>query len=233
MQVRISHILIFASISQLLVGIFARVAPREEGNNADQYPQNTLGPEGSDPATTEYQIMHMALNVRNLTRSLEFYTQVFGMRLMVTTQITRHYSTSFLGYSSGGKNGTGYMTTQELVRHARNSQGILELISTDYPNSGITPSSTESTNTFSHVSFVVPDTEVVQARLESYNVIIYKRVGDTVPLEGPFSRAVNLHSSVIDPGELTALRRRLSGITNNYIFAADPDGNLLEIIPKQ
>ncbi|KAI1098724.1 hypothetical protein F4804DRAFT_323981 [Jackrogersella minutella] len=232
MQVRINYIHFFIHAVWLFAICSARVFPLVRDNSDDQYPKTILGPDGEDTATIEYKINHLALNVRNLTRSIEFYTQTFGMRWMETTYFTQHYSTSFLGYSSAGKNGTGYETTAELNRNVLNSQGYLELIYLDVPETEI-PSSTESTNTFSHFCFVVPDAKLVQNRLDSFNVTIYKRIGELIPCEGPFNRAINLNESIIDPVEFSQIRQRLSEVANGSIFASDPDGNLLEILPQK
>ncbi|KAH9884878.1 Glyoxalase/Bleomycin resistance protein/Dihydroxybiphenyl dioxygenase [Xylariomycetidae sp. FL2044] len=226
-------VVMLAIVFQAFTKVSARLITRVPGETTPEYPQLVLGPEGSDPATIEYQLNHVALNVRDLPRSLEFYTRVFGMRLITTARITEHFSASYLGYSHAGKNGTGYMTSEELMRQQRNSQGLLELLRFESINSTDVPVSTEHTNTFSHIGFIVPDTMAIQRRLESYNVTIYKRVDEPTPEDGPFNRATMLIRDMIEPEEFASIHATLSDAQKSYIFAANPDGNLIEVMPLE
>jgi lactoylglutathione lyase len=47
------------------------------------------------------RILHTMLRVGNLQRSIDFYTQVLGMKLLRTSENTEYkYSLAFLGYGS-------------------------------------------------------------------------------------------------------------------------------------
>jgi lactoylglutathione lyase len=201
-------------------------------NSTSSSPQMVIGPEGSDPDTTGYNINHFALNVRNLTRSLEFYTQVFGMRHMFTLAMSEHYSITYMAHSSGGKNGTGYQTTQELIRNQHNSQGLLELLHLNVPGNDV-PSSTETPNTFFHVGMIVPDIEATQARLERFGVPIYKKIGERFPAEGPLNKAAALDPAALDPKEYEGLLEFITQLNSRVVFAPDPDGNVLEIMGRE
>jgi lactoylglutathione lyase len=211
-------------------GPLPRDAGSGSGSGSGEYPITTLGPEGSDPDTTGYSVSHVAFNVRNLTRSLEFYTSVFGLRHMYTVQMTKSYSVTYMAHSSGGKNGTGYQTTEELIRHQHNSQGLVELLYFDVPDNDI-PSSSDTPTTLMHIGINVPDIEATQARLEKLGVAIYKKIGEPFPTEGPLMNASAIDPSKLDPEEYQALQAFLAELNKNVIFAADPDGNVLEIMP--
>lgn len=196
------------------------------------FPRLVLGPEGSDPATIGYQLNHAILNVRNLTRSLDFYNHIFGMRHMYTVQITEHFYTAYMGHSSGGRNGTGHQTTDELIRNQANSQGLLELLYVDIEDNFDISPSTDVSNTFSHLGFIVPDINEAQLRLELSNVSIYKRVGEPFPADGPVINAGVLNRSRFSQEEFDSIIVGMTESTKGYILAADPDGNMLEIVPQ-
>lgn len=57
--------------------------------------------EPSDSATVGYPLNHLFLNVGNLSASIAFYAQVFGMRHKFTTQVTKHYPLAYIAHSHG------------------------------------------------------------------------------------------------------------------------------------
>jgi lactoylglutathione lyase len=213
--------------STVVLGLAAQIFASNEGG-----PIMVMGPEGSDPATTGYNLNHVSLNVRDLTRSLKFYTEVFGMRQMFTVNLTDHYSITYLAHSSGGKNGTGYQTTPELIRNQHNSQGLLALLYLDVPDNTI-PSSTEMSNTLMQVGFVVPDIHIAQDRLEELGVTFYKKISEPFPRDGPLHSAGAFDPTKISPEEFETLIAVMTTLNENTIFAADPDGNVLEILGQE
>jgi lactoylglutathione lyase len=47
-------------------------------------------------------LLHTMIRVTNLQRSIDFYTQVMGMKLLRTTERSdQGYSLAFLGYTNG------------------------------------------------------------------------------------------------------------------------------------
>jgi lactoylglutathione lyase len=194
------------------------------------YPKVTLGPEGSDPATTSYFMNHISLNVRNLSRSLDFYTSVFGFRVLFTVDVSPHSSLAYIGHSNGGKNGTGYQTTLELNRDKNNAQGLVELICIDIPGAA-GHSSTERVNTFANLGIVVDDLEKTEKRLDEFEVEIYKRTGAKFPTTGPLVRATGLGGDLsgLDDGEFDMIYATIDAFTMDSIYAADPDGNMISI----
>jgi lactoylglutathione lyase len=201
-------------------------------NDASNDGSFILGPEGSDPETVGYFVNHFSLNVNNLTRSIEFYTEVFGMRHIFTSYLTEHISFTYLGTSSGGRNGSGYQTTEELLRYKNNAQGMIELVHLNITRDSL-PSPAKQVSTFNHVGIIVPDTTAAQERLERYGVEIYKRVGAPLPEDGPLADAEVVIGDVdgLSEEEWQAFRKAMTQLNSLNIFAADPDGNLLEILP--
>ncbi|KAI1371204.1 hypothetical protein F4677DRAFT_317159 [Hypoxylon crocopeplum] len=224
--------------AQLFSAAWACAPPNQhDQNSTTTYPQVTLGPEGSDPATTGYFMNHFSFNVRNLTTIADFYIQVFGFRKLFTMRVSPHYSITYLGHSNGGKNGTGYQTTEELIRDQHNNEGLLELLFLDTPNTreNVT-SSTERTNTFSHAGIIVPDIMAAQARLREFGVTIFKGVGETMPSGSPLNIAggfTDAGISQLDSGEYESILGYFTELNKNVIFAADPEGNFLEVMPQE
>jgi len=205
---------------------------KQRDDSTSEYPSIDFGPEdAADPATTGIFINHAALNVNNLTRSTEFYSEVFGMRLMFTYRLTRYMTVAYMAHSGGGKNGSAYQTTEELIRYKNNAGGKLELVYLNTTGKDV-PGPTTMTNTFSHIGIIVPDLAAIQDRLEKYGVTIYKRTGEPMPTDGymgnPFSFG---DATELTPEDWTDIQEEMGKINYLNIFASDPDGNVLEIQP--
>ena len=102
----------------------------------------------SSPATTGYFINHLCINVRNVTKSIDWYNRAFGLRLLFTVQVSEHFSISYMGHAHGGRNGTGFQTSTEMNREKNNREGLLELLNLDFPGWDL-PSGSKVPNTFS------------------------------------------------------------------------------------
>lgn len=234
MSIRSILSLILLTVSCLLLPSLAEIIPRGNDQLDDDqkivYPLTTLGPEGSDPETTSYFFNHISLNVRNMTGSIEFYSSVLGMRLLFTVEVSPHASISYMGYSNGGKNGTGYQTTEELNRDKNNAQGLIELIWIGLPGAAGN-SSTEVGNTFANLGLVVADPQSTEFRLDEYGVEIYKRFGADLPKDGPFARATGLGGNLsgLSSEEFESIWITMNAFTKESIYAADPDGNMIAI----
>ncbi|RYP33717.1 hypothetical protein DL767_004646 [Monosporascus sp. MG133] len=221
------------TLNLLFAAAIACQAPFASRSDTDspKFPIVNMGPEGADPTTTGFYLNHVGLHVRDLDRSLKFYNSVFGFRHMYTVQVSEHFYFAYMGHSSGGKNGTGYQTTPDLVAQQVNSQGLLELIYAEVSDGDI-PASTESPNTFSHLGIAVPSVQDAQQRLKDHGVTIYKGIGEPFPSDGPLNNAVALQAAKFSAEEFTNVLAIMSQFSTNHIMAADPDGNLLEIVPQ-
>lgn len=207
--------------------------PRSTNDTEGSLPATTWGPDTpADPATLGYFINHFSLNVHNLTASIDFYTSVFGLRHIFTMQATEVMYIAYLGHAQGGRNGTGYQTTEEIFREKNNAAGLIELIYLDVPEKDM-PASSEKANTFGHIGVVVPDVEVAQARLEELGTVeILKKIGDHVPGTGKLAEANGLSKLVWDQlneKERTDIEQFVTTMNTRFVFVADPDGNVVEI----
>ena len=194
-----------------------------------------IGPDDpTDPETTGYFINYLSLNTNNLTRSMDFYTTVFGMRFMFTYHITEYISITYMGYSQGGRNGSAYQTTREMIRNKQNAAGMIELVYFNRTNIGGEPilGGDKMTSTFNHIGMIVPDPSATQARLEKFGVTIYKKLGARMPKDGPMgSPSILGDASNLSPEAFEEIQEEFTKLNALNIFAADPDGNLLEILP--
>ncbi|KAF1966896.1 hypothetical protein BU23DRAFT_306020 [Bimuria novae-zelandiae CBS 107.79] len=166
---------------------------RESSNATTQYPFADLGLDTpSSPATIGFFINHFSLNTNNLTRSLNFYTPVFGLRHMFTYHLTPCLSITQSTHSQGGRNGSAYQTTAELIRNKQNSAGIIELVYFNRTTIGGAPiqGGHEKTGISNHVGFVTPDQEATQKRLEEHGVRIYKKLGGRCLERDPWDRSL-------------------------------------------
>ncbi|KAJ4150916.1 hypothetical protein LMH87_011643 [Akanthomyces muscarius] len=209
--------------------------PRQNGTGSPAPPID-FGPDApSDPATTGYFINHVSLNVQNLTASLAFYTEALGLRHIFTVRATPRLSIAYLGHARGGRNGTGYQTTQELLRDKNNAQGLVEMIWLDVPRRDIA-SPSKRTNGVGHIGVVVPDVDAAQARLEALGSVgILKRVGEDTPRSGPLAVSQGFSEGVyaqVPLEERRAMEAVLDENNRRFIYAQDPDGNILEIQPQ-
>ncbi|UZP45368.1 hypothetical protein NXS19_013180 [Fusarium pseudograminearum] len=205
-----------------------------------QYPYPIVGSDDpANSATLGTFLNHMAINTRNLTASIEFYTELLGFRKLFTLQITKAYSITYLAHAQGGKNGTGYQTALEMNREKNNAQGLLEISYADVPVKNI-ESGRQHPNTFGHIGIVVPDIQAFQERLDTMpHISVLKRSGEPfVELDpslvvGP---AVGLLPDIVeqlDEEERKAIVQNFGQSVESLIFVADPDGNFIEVQPQE
>jgi lactoylglutathione lyase len=185
----------------------------------------------ADPLTTGYFINHVALNVNNLDKMMEFYIRVFGMRHIFTFNLTPHITFTYMSHSQGGRNGSAYQTTEEILRYKNNNAGHMELVHLNVDKEDL-PGSSLKASTMHHIGIIVPDLEATQSRLELYNVTIYKKINEPMPSTGPLSDKFSLGDATnLSDEEFALLQAVMSEFNRETIFASDPDGNLLEILP--
>lgn len=191
-----------------------------------------LGDDGpAHPETLGYTLNHFGLAVNDMPAMKHFYGEVLGMRTIFTFQASPEYEIVYMGYSHGGKNGTGYQTGPELFTQKTNIEGLLELTSFKSNATGAAEQlepSTKKANTFSHVGIIVPDVKQTQARLEKYGVTILKAFGTTLEYDSPGAEAFGFGEA--SRAEADAALAGTQGIGfQEFLLVADPDGNLVEI----
>jgi lactoylglutathione lyase len=93
------------------------------------YPQMHLGTDGpAEAATLGYTVNHFSLIVNDLAKTRHFYGKILGMRHIFTYDASANYSIMYMGHAQGGKNGTGYMTGEDLFKEKDNIQGLIEFV---------------------------------------------------------------------------------------------------------
>ena len=144
--------------------------------------------------------------------------------------MSEHFSISYLGRAHGGRNSTGYQTSEELNREKNRAAGLLELLHLDLPGWDL-PSGQKVPNTFSHIGMVVPNVTETQARLEAMGANILKGAGDEFRGEGPFAAAAGFMAlrAQISPEEEATLMMTLKPWNRPLLFVADPDGTIIEV----
>ncbi|KAJ4256800.1 hypothetical protein NW762_008896 [Fusarium torreyae] len=220
----------FASLVVILgTALVSTAAQPQNETTAPAFVPGTDKP--SDPATTGYFLNKVGISVSNLTRSVDFYTKVFGFRHMFTFQATPHFSVTYLGHSSGGRNGTGYQTAEEMIRNKNNMAGQLSLIHLKAPDEP----QLQGTNTFRHIiGIIVPDITEAQARLEKYGAEIFRKIEEPMPTTGPLGNPYGFGDAAdLSTKDWEAIQNVMTKINLEGVFAADPDGNLLKVLPAE
>jgi len=200
--------------------------------NTSVFPHTIRGPDtASDYATLGYATNHFSLNVRNLTASLNFYGRVFGMRLLFTSQFSPSFSISYIGHSAGGRNKTGYQTTDELIRYKNSDLGHIEFQFFDDPASiANLTATTDRANTFSHIGMIVPDVATALARIEALgDVKILSRPGEIPAPGSALTKALGLGNMAADHPEAQVILGVYAEVSKALLFVEDPDGNVIEI----
>jgi lactoylglutathione lyase len=209
----------------------ALAARASNGSSANG--QFTVGNDGPAPvATLGYTLNHFGLLVNDLDAMMSFYGEVLGMR-HVFTYSTTFFDIVYMGYSHGGKNGTGFETGEELFREKTNTEGLLEFMYPKNCNDNSTSEndfkpSTKVPNTFSHVGLVVPDVMETQARMKAHGAKILKEVGVNPVPGDPIVKAFGLAEERVK-AQLEALEAINAIGFETFLLVADPDGNLVEI----
>jgi lactoylglutathione lyase len=192
-----------------------------------------LGEDGpAPPATLGFTINHFGLNVNDLDKMMDFYGNIIGMRHIFTYNASATYTVAYMGFSHGGKNGTGYQTGEEMFREKNNIEGLIEF---QHHKDSTPPfqSTTKRVNTFSHIGLIVPDTLAAQKRMEMHGVKVLKRVGEEMKFPSAGAQAFGFDEDHSNPrdAELTIEGINQLGF-NDFLVIADPEGNVLEVQPQ-
>jgi lactoylglutathione lyase len=227
----VQALVIAASTVPQVLACDPKLLSRQASDSGSEYPISIPGDDvPSDPATTGYFINHLCINVRNATKTIDWYNRAFGLRLMFRLQVSEHFSISYMGHSHGGRNGTGYQTSEEITRNKNNVEGLLEILSLEYPGWDL-PAGIKMPNTFSHIGMVVPNITDTQVRLEAMGANIFKKFGEPFTIEGPFSDATGFTQAgdAISKEEIDTIMETLGPGNTPLMFVADPDGTIIEV----
>lgn len=187
----------------------------------------------ADAATVGYNINHFDLNVYDLDVSMHFYGKILGMRNIFTYEVSPVLELVYLGYSVGGKNGTGFQTAEELYRQKDNTAGLVELLHRKDCNSANPkprlPASTTKPNTFCHVGLVVPDIRATEKRMR---ISTSRSSSVDTPSKGPIANAFGVGD--VSTQEARGVVAGLEAIGFKLaLVVEDPDGNIVEILQQQ
>jgi lactoylglutathione lyase len=144
--------------------------------------------------------------------------------------LQEHFSVSYMGHSHGGRNGTGYQTSETMTIEKNNREGMLEILSLEYPKWDM-PAGIKTPNTFSHIGMVVPNITETQIRLEAMGANIYKKSGQEFEIEGAFADAAGFTQAgdAISKEERDLILQSMRPINKALLFVADPDGTIIEV----
>ncbi|KAJ4299365.1 hypothetical protein N0V90_004610 [Kalmusia sp. IMI 367209] len=210
---------------------------RQEGNSSLGFTYTAGDDPPADPATISYFINHVGMNVANLTRTREWYSNVLSMRHIFTVDIDGGFGILYMAHSQGGKNGSGFQTGAEMARDKNNMAGLVEFMSYKDPANNGSYEMQRPRAVFSHFGLIVEDIEAAQARFESLGVRIIKRVGE-VDFTGETEESRILgaawrFSDLQNEQTKADVVKATPGLTAigfpMFLVIADPDGNLLEV----
>lgn len=205
-------------------------SPRSDTGSSDN--PFVIGNDGPAPAATlGFAINHFGLLTMNLGAMKQFYGDILGMRHIFDILVTPEFTVTYMGYTQGGRNGTGFQSGAELARDKNNLYGLIELVQFNVSDDHL-EASTKRTNTFGHVGLIVPDVEKAQSYLAENGVPILKRVKEPITeFTGPVQNAFGIGEYA---GEHIAAKKALvaaQGVIGleMFLIIEDPDGNLVEI----
>ena len=229
--------LLSAAMATLLAASLPAVHACEPQGNSSASEQFTMGSDGpADAATIGYNINHVGLNVNDLDAAMHFYGKVLGMRHIFTYQVSPILELVYLGFSVGGKNGTGFQTSEELYKQEDNTAGLLELLHRKDCNDSVPaeplPASTRVPNTLCHIGLVVPDIAATEKRMQEFDVPILKRTGVDPQTKGPMANAFGVGDVSEAEGEEIVVGLEAIGF-KFALIVEDPDGNVVEIMQQK
>ncbi|CAI7634057.1 unnamed protein product [Penicillium discolor] len=208
--------------------------PQEEGHfNAAP----SLNPPPT-PATKDYKLNHLALRIQDPSRSLHFYINLLGMRVIFTMN-AGPFTIYYLGHPPADakteEDITAWAKSTSEIPVMTKTSGLLELYhvhgtenaGADGGGGGVSTGNVPPHLGFAHLGFTVPDVSAAVQRLREGGVRILKDVGvcsrETVPLSGwEEERGIGC-------GEIHA---NYAWFFEKFAMVSDPDGYTVELIPQ-
>lgn len=169
---------------------FPNAPQNEEGLFSPGGPTPTFNPP-QNPSTSNYRLNHLAIRINDPTRSLHFYVDLLGMRVVFSMN-AGPFTIYYLGHPPAGTDDldTWAKKTSDIPVMTRTS-GLLELYHVHGTEKGDGTGEVSTGNVppnlgFSHLGFTVPDVREAVERLKSAGVPILKDAGvcerESVPL---------------------------------------------------
>ncbi|KAJ5168458.1 uncharacterized protein N7482_004052 [Penicillium canariense] len=179
------------------------------------------------PATKDYRLNHLAIRVKDPARSLHFYVELLGMRVIFTMN-AGPFTIYYLGHPPPGT-GDGLdawaRTTSDIPVMTRTS-GLLELYHVHGTESVSTGNSPPHLG-FAHLGFTVPDVGAAVERLKAAGVPVLKDLGvcerESIPLSSWEEE------KGIGKGEI---HENYAWFFEKFAMVVDPDGYSVELIPQ-
>lgn len=167
---------------------FPTIPEHKKGHFSPGGPIPTFNPPLT-PATQDYRLNHLAIRIKDPSRSLHFYVDLLGMRIVFTMN-AGPFTIYYLGHPPSGTEAKGLdawaKDTSEIPVMTRTS-GLLELYhvhGTEEVSTGNVPPHLG----FAHLGFTVPDVRAAVERLRGAGVTISKDLGvcerKNIPLSG-------------------------------------------------
>lgn len=213
---------------------FTSIPPSKEGHFSPAGPTPTFNPQALDPLTKNNHLTHSALRITDPTRSLHFYVDLLGMRVIFSMN-AGPFTIYYLGHpppdTADGEVGAWAEKTAEIPVLMR-TRGLLELYHV-HGSEDLNAESKISTGNevphlgFAHLGFTVPDVKEAVERLRGNGVRILKDVGlcerEHVPLsEWEAERGVGRGQ----------IHENYAWFFEQFAMVADPDGYMIELMPQ-
>ncbi|PVH95519.1 hypothetical protein DM02DRAFT_689968 [Periconia macrospinosa] len=184
------------------------------------------------PGFEHHGSSHFSVIAQDLDRTISFYEKAFGFRLVFIFSPIPEYKAAYLGHNRGN-----YPSCQAWAGSAVEETGQIEILWLENASSKLPPT-TKEPNTFSHIGIYTPDVAAACERVAAQGGKILKPKGEWIEsLESPVAIAYGLDPSRIKNLSKEKRAALLEGLKNpvvgfnNYCFATDLDGNILEIQP--
>ncbi|OQD72949.1 hypothetical protein PENDEC_c018G00664 [Penicillium decumbens] len=130
---------------------FLSIPPNEAGIFAPGGPTPTFNPPPST-TTANYRLNHLAIRIKDPSRSLHFYVDLLGMRVIFTMN-AGPFTIYYLGHPPPETNLDEWAKSTSQIPVMTRTSGLLEL----YHVHGSENVATDDVPGFAHLGFTVPD----------------------------------------------------------------------------
>jgi lactoylglutathione lyase len=153
---------------------FPTTPQNKEGHFSPGGPTPTFNPPPT-PSTQNYRLNHLAIRIKDPSRSLHFYVDLLGMRVIFTMN-AGPFAIYYLGHPPPGEDLDAWAKKTSEIPVMTRTSGLLELYhvhGTEEVSTGNVPPYLG----FAHLGFTVPDVRAAVERLRGDGVRILKDLG--------------------------------------------------------